>query len=49
MIALSNEGERRLYGEPSGIGLREEQVAFDAAFPAARPDAAAPAGGDEAT
>ena len=21
MIALSNEGERRLYGEPSGIGI----------------------------
>jgi DNA-binding CsgD family transcriptional regulator len=37
MIALSNEGERRLYGEPSGIGLREEQVAFDAMFPASSP------------
>jgi DNA-binding CsgD family transcriptional regulator len=37
MIALSNEGERRLYGEPSGIGLREEQVAFDALFPASGP------------
>jgi DNA-binding CsgD family transcriptional regulator len=37
MIALSNEGERRRYGEPSGTGLREEQVRFDVALPTSGP------------
>jgi DNA-binding CsgD family transcriptional regulator len=32
-FAPSFEGERRRYSEPLGTGLREEQVAFDAAFP----------------
>jgi DNA-binding CsgD family transcriptional regulator len=45
MIALPNEGERRLYGEPSGIGLREEQVAFETGFPPPSPMLPLPMGG----
>jgi hypothetical protein len=37
MIALSNEGERRLHYEPFGAGLREEQVAYQATFPSPGP------------
>ena len=32
-IAALFEGERRHYGEPSGRGLREEQMAYEAAIP----------------
>jgi DNA-binding CsgD family transcriptional regulator len=32
-IAALFEGERRQYGEPSGRGLREEQMAYEAAIP----------------
>ena len=32
-IAALFEGERRHYGEPSGRGLREEQMAYQAAIP----------------
>ena len=40
-IAALFEGERRQYGEPSGRGLREEQMAYQAAIPL-RPGARLP-------